>query len=240
MINETLARQQFAQENPIGRRLEIGEKHDVCTIVGVVHDVKKFSMSDRPYRQMYVSVEQFPNRYMSIVVRASRDAPGLAAGIRNAIWAVDSEQPISAVRPLNDLITERNTPNRILAQLVGFFGALALLLGAVGIYGVMAHSVQQRIHELGVRMALGASPGEVMRLVLRQGFKLTFFGMVFGLLAAAGVTHGLASILENVKPGDLFTFTAVAALFSFVALAACYIPARRAARVDPMVALRYE
>ena len=240
VINETLARQQFAQENPIGRRLEIGEKHDVCTIVGVVHDVKKFSMSDRPYRQMYVSVEQFPNRYMSIVVRASRDAPGLAAGIRNAIWAVDSEQPISAVRPLNDLITERNTPNRILAQLVGFFGALALLLGAVGIYGVMAHSVQQRIHELGVRMALGASPGEVMRLVLRQGFKLTFFGMVFGLLAAAGVTHGLASILENVKPGDLFTFTAVAALFSFVALAACYIPARRAARVDPMVALRYE
>src|SRR5271156_3076111 len=240
VINETLARQQFAQENPIGRQLEIGEKPDVCTIVGVVHDVKKFSMSDRPQRQIYVSAEQFPNRYMSIVVRAPREAPGLAAGIRNAIWAVDSEQPISAVRPLNDLITERNTPNRILAQLVGFFGALALLLGAVGIYGVMAHSVQQRIHELGVRMALGASLAEVMRLVLRQGFKLTFFGMVFGLLAAAGVTRGLASILANVKPGDPFTFIAVAALFSLVALAACYIPARRASRVDPMVALRYE
>jgi putative ABC transport system permease protein len=240
VINETLARQQFAKEDPIGRQLEIGEQHDVCTIVGVVHDVKKFSMSDRPRRQIYVSAEQFPNRYMSIVVRASRDAPSLASGIRSAIWAVDSEQPVSSVRPLNDLITERNTPNRIMAQLVGFFGALALLLGAVGIYGVMAHSVQQRIHELGVRMALGASPAEVMGLVLRQGFTLTLFGMVFGLLAAAGVTRGLASILMNVKPSDPFTFIAVAALFSLVALAACYIPARRASRVDPMVALRYE
>ncbi|MGA6958601.1 MAG: ABC transporter permease, partial [Candidatus Acidiferrales bacterium] len=240
VINETLARQQFSKEDPLGRQMDIGDKHDVLTIVGVVHDVKKFTLSDRPERQMYVSAAQFPNRYMSVVVRTSRAAPDLASGIRNAIWAVDSEQPVSAVRPLNDLITERNTPNRIMAQMVTFFGVLALLLGAVGIYGVMAHSVQQRIHELGVRMALGASPGEVMQLILLQGLKLTSAGMFFGLLAAAAVTRGLAAILVNVKPDDPFTFIAVAVFFSLVALAACYIPARRASRVDPMVALRYE
>jgi len=240
VINDTLARQQFAKENPLGRQLEIGDMHNVCTIVGVVYDVKKFSLSDRPHRQIYVSAAQFPNRYMSVVVRSSRPTPGLASGIRNAIWAVDGEQPVSTVRPLNDLITERNTPNRIMAQLVGFFGALALLLGAVGIYGVMAHSVQQRIHELGIRMAWGASPAEVVRLVLGQGLKLTFAGMLFGLLAAAATTRGLSAILVNVKPSDPLTFVAVAVLFSLVALAACYLPARRASRVDPMVALRYE
>jgi len=131
-------------------------------------------------------------------------------------------------------------PNRIMTQLAGFFGALALQLGALGIYGVMAHSVQQRIHELGVRMALGASPAEVMQLVLKQGLKLTFAGMLFGLLAAAAATCGLSAIPQNVKPGDPSTFIAVAVFFSFVALAACYIPARRAMRGDPMVALRYE
>ena len=240
VINDTLARQQFRDEDPLGHQLEIGDNHDVCTIVGIVHHVKKFNLSDRPQRQIYVSAAQFPNRYMSIVVRTPRPAPGLADAIRNAIWAVDSEQPVSTVRPLNDFITERNTPNRIMAQLVAFFGALALLLGAVGIYGVMAHSVQQRIHELGVRMALGASPAEVMHLVLGQGLKLTLAGMVFGLLAAAAATRGLAAILVNVKPSDPLTFISVAALFAFVALAACYLPARRASRVDPMVALRYE
>ena len=127
-----------------------------------------------------------------------------------------------------------------MAQLVGFFGALALLLGALGIYGVMAHSVQQRIHELGIRMALGASPAEVMRLVLGQGLKLTSAGMLFGVLAAAAITRGLSAILVNVKPDDPLTFIAVAVFFSFVALAACYFPARRASRGDPMIALRYE
>ncbi|MFZ1973705.1 MAG: ABC transporter permease [Candidatus Acidiferrales bacterium] len=240
VINDTLARQQFPKEDPLGRQLEIGDKHDICTIVGVVHDVKKFTLSDRPERQMYISAAQFPSRSMSIVARASNAAPDLPSEIRNAIWAVDGDQPVSTVRPLNDFITERNTPNRIMAQMVSFFGALALLLGAVGIYGVMAQSVQQRIHELGIRMALGASPAEVMQLILGQGLKLTFAGMAFGLLAAAAVTRGLGAILVNVKPNDPFTFIAVAVVFTLVALAACYIPARRAARVDPMVALRYE
>jgi putative ABC transport system permease protein len=153
---------------------------------------------------------------------------------------VDAEQPVSAVRPLDDLITERNTGNRIIAQLVGFFGALALLLGAVGIYGLMAQSVEQRRHEIGIRMALGSTPRQVMGLVVGQGLKLTFTGIAFGLLVAAGVTRGLATILYNVKANDPLTFAAVAVFFALVALAACYIPARRGSRVDPMIALRYE
>ena len=240
VINDTLMRQQFPKEDPIGRQLEIGEKHEVCTIVGVVHDVKKFTLSDRPQRQIYVSAAQFPNRYMSIVARASRPAPGLASSIRSAVWSVDAEQPVSAVRPLDDLITERNSGNRIIAQMVGFFGALALLLGAVGIYGLMAQSVEQRRHEIGIRIALGSTPRQVLGLVVGQGLKLTFTGIALGLLAAAGVTRGLATILYNVKASDPVTFFGVAAFFALVALAACYIPARRGSRVDPMVALRYQ
>jgi len=129
---------------------------------------------------------------------------------------------------------------RITTQVIGFFGALALLLGAIGIYGVMAHSVGQRIHEIGIRMALGASRGEVMRQVLGQGLKLTFTGIAFGLIAAAAVTRALSSMLYKVKASDPAAFVFVAGFFSLVALAACYLPARRAMRVDPVVALRYE
>jgi len=239
LINETLLQQQFPKEDPIGRQLEIGVEKKVCTIVGVVGDVKRW-LQNRPERQMYVSAAQFPQPYMSIVVRESRPSPQLATSIRDAVWSVDSEQPVSAVRTLDDVITEQNAGNRILTQMVAFFGALAMLLGAIGIYGVMAHSVQQRIHEIGIRMALGASPGEVARLVLGQGFKITLAGIVLGLLAAAGATRALASILYKVNASDPITFIAVALFFALVALAACYLPARRGARVDPMVALRHE
>jgi predicted permease len=240
LINETLMKQQFSKEDPIGRQLQIGEKQTVCTIVGVVGDVKVNSANDRPRREIYVPSAQFPSAYMTIVVRSSRPSPDLASGIRDAVWAVDSDQPVSTVRPLDDIITERNAGNRILTQLAGFFGLLALLLGAIGIYGVMAHSVAQRTHEMGIRMALGASPRDVTLMVLRQGMKLTLVGIVIGLLVAAGATRGMAAALYKVNAGDPITFAVVAAFFTLVALAACYIPARRAMRVDPMVALRYE
>jgi len=240
LVNETLTRQQFPKEDPLGRQLEIGREHKTYTIVGVVHDVKQFTLSDRPERQIYVSAAQVPSAYTSIVARTSGAAPGLATEIRDAIWAVDGEQPVSTVRPLDDLITEQNTPNRILTQMIGFFGGLALLLGAIGIYGVMAHSVVQRMHEMGIRMTLGASPRDVMGLVLRQGLKLTLVGIAFGLLAAAGATRALSSILYKVQAGDPVTFAGVPAFFALIALVACYFPARRAGRVDPMIALRYE
>jgi putative ABC transport system permease protein len=240
LINETLVRQQFSKEDSLGHQLEVGDQHTIYTIVGVVHDVKQSTLSETPRRQIYVSAAQFPSPYMGIVVRTSRPAPTLAAAIRGAVWSVDSDQPVSVVRPLDDMITERNTPNRILAQMVGFFGLLALLLGAIGIYGLMAQSVAQRTHEIGIRMALGSTSGAVMRLVVGQGLKLTFVGIAVGLLASAGVTRGMSAILYQVKANDPITFVAVAGFFALVALAACYIPARRGARVDPMVALRYE
>jgi putative ABC transport system permease protein len=208
--------------------------------VGVIHDVKQFTLSEAPEHQLYVSAAQFPSPYMSIVVRTSRPAPQLARAIRDAVWAVDREQPVSKVRSFDDLITEQNTLMRTTTQMMALFGAVALLLGAVGIYGVMAHSVGQRIHEMGIRMALGGSPQQIVRLVLGQGLKLTLTGVALGIIGAAMVTRAFSSMLYMVKPSDATTFALVAAFFTVVALGACYIPARRAMRVDPMVALRYE
>jgi putative ABC transport system permease protein len=240
VINETLVRQQFAKQDPIGQQLEIGDNHDISTIVGVVHDVKLFSLTDRPMREIYVSAAQFPNGYMSIVVRSDRPTTDLANGIRSAVWSVDADQPVSVVRPMDDVITERNSGDRILAQLLGFFGVLALLLGAIGIYGVTSHSVEQRVHEIGIRMALGASSGQVLRMIVGQGLKLALAGIACGLLVAVGASRAMASILTTVKSSDPITFVAVPVFFTLVALAACYIPARRGATVDPMVALKYE
>jgi predicted permease len=240
VINETLLRQQFSKQDPIGQQLEVGDTHDICTIVGVVRDTKIFNLTDRPMRQIYVPTTQFPSAQMSIVTRNSRPSTEAASASRNAVWSVDADQPVSTVRTVDDLITERNTPNRILTQLLTFFGVLALLLGAIGIYGVTAQSVQQRVHEIGIRMALGASSSDVTRMILAQGSKLALAGIACGLLAAAGVTRGMAAILSTVKSNDPVTYAAVAAFFTLVALAACYIPARRGARVDPIVALRFE
>jgi putative ABC transport system permease protein len=240
VINQTLLRQQFANQDPIGRQLDIGEKHKICTIVGVVHDVKKHNLTDRPARQIYLSAAQFPSADMSIVVRTSRPTADLASAIRAAVWSVDADQPVSTVRTMDDLITERNTPNRIFTQMLSFFGFLALLLGTIGIYGVIAQAVQQRIHEIGIRMALGASSSSVTRMIVRHGLKLAFVGIALGVASATALTRGMASMLNTVKPNDPFTFAAVAAFFTVVALIACYIPARRGANVDPLIALRHD
>lgn len=240
VVSESLVRRQFPNQDPIGQQIEIPLQHKVWTIVGVVHDVKQFTLSDEPEPQIYVAAAQFPSAYMSIVVRTSRLDPEVSAAVRDAIWSVDNEQPVSNVRTLDDLITEQNTLMRVTTQTISFFGALALLLGAIGIYGVMAHSVGQRIHEVGIRIALGARRTDVLRLILGQGLKLTVAGIVCGLLASAAATRALSSMLYRVDAGDPLTFAAVAVFFSLVALAACYFPARRAMKVDPIVALRYE
>jgi ABC-type antimicrobial peptide transport system permease subunit len=164
----------------------------------------------------------------------------MATAIRDAIWAVDRDQPISSVEPLKNLIAVVNTGDRVVADLMVLFSVLAMFLGAIGIYGVMAHLVSQRIHEIGIRMALGASPVHVMRMVLSQGLKLALGGVVAGVLAALGATRLLATQLYQVTPTDPLTFIGVPLLFAIVALAACYVPAWRGMRVDPLVALRYE
>jgi putative ABC transport system permease protein len=240
LIDQTLARQFWPNEDPVGRKLQFGEMHKVCTIVGVVNDVKMFQLRGRPLREMYVPLAQFPSPDLGFVVRAAGNAEGLPSAIRNAIWTVDSDQPVSSVDQMETLMAIQDAGNRVLTKLMVFFGVLALFLCAIGIYGVMAHMVAQRTHEIGIRMALGAAPRSVMALVIAQGLKLTLIGIAVGVLAALGVTGLLASELYQVTIRDPATFAGVAILFALVAVVACYVPARRGMRVDPMVALRYE
>jgi ABC-type antimicrobial peptide transport system permease subunit len=188
---------------------------------------------------MYVPLTQFPSSTLAFVVRTSGDPTTTAAAIRSAIWSVDGDQPISSA-PLETLIAVVDAGYRVITKLMIFFGALAMFLGSIGIYGVMAHLVSQRIHEIGIRMALGASSVQVMRMVIGSGLKLAAVGIAVGILLALGATRSLTTLLYQVAPNDPLTFVAVPILFVAVVLAACYLPARRGMRVDPLLALRCE
>ncbi len=240
VIGETLAEKQFPKQDPLGQQLELGAEKTVYTIVGVVHDVKRYSIAEAPEQQVYMAEAQATSPYMNLMVRTARPDPAIGGAIQKIIWTEDSEQPISPVREINELIDEENTGYRILTALFGFFGMLALLLGGIGIYGVMASAVQARLHEIGIRMALGATPGEVIRMMVRYGLVIAGVGIACGLAGAAAASRAMGAILYKVKAVDPFTFAAVATVFLAVALAACYIPARRGARVNPVTALRCE
>ncbi len=239
VIGQTFARQFWTNEDPVGQKLTFGPNHVICTIVGVVNDVKMNQLRGRPERQMYVPLAQFPARTLGFVARTAGNDASIAGSMRDAIWSVDKDQPVS-VSDLGMLMAVVNAGFTVIAKLMVFFGILALFLSAIGIYGVMAHMVAQRTHEIGIRMALGAAPAGVMRLVVAQALKLTLIGIAVGVLAALGTTGLLASMLYQVTARDPWTFVAVPLFFVLVSFAACYIPARRAMRVDPMIALRYE
>jgi len=240
IINQTMAEQVWPNEDPIGRQLRFGDQHTVATIVGVVNDVKMYQLRPRPERQMYVPLAQFPSATLGFVVRTAADSTTMATAVRDTIWTVDRDQPISSVEPLETLMAVVDAGNRVVTRLMIFFGALALFLGAIGIYGVMSNLVSQRTHEIGIRAALGASPPQMMGMVIREGMKLTLIGLAIGVLAALAAARGLATMLYQVTPYDPPTFLSVPIVFAAVAAAACSIPARRAMRVDPLVALRYE
>ncbi|HKV63945.1 MAG TPA: ABC transporter permease [Candidatus Acidoferrum sp.] len=240
IINQTLARQLWPDEDPIGQKLRFGEQNTVCTIVGIVNDLKMYQLRSRPERQMYVPLAQFPSGTLGFVVRTAGDSPAMATAIRDSIWAVDRDQPVSSVEPLETLMVIQDTGNRVLTKLMVFFGALATFLGMIGIYGVMAHLVSQRTHEIGIRAALGASRPQVMGLIMSQGLKLALIGIAVGMIGALGATRSLATVLYKVTPNDPLTFIVAPLVFAVVAAAACCIPARKAMHVDPLVALRYE
>ncbi len=240
IINQTFARQFWPDEDPLGQRLQFGERHIRCTIVGVVNDIKMYYVRERPERQMYVPLAQSPSGTLGFVVRTAGESTAMATAIRDTIWAVDRDQPVSSVEPLETLMVVQDAGNRVVTKLMVFFGTLAMLLGAIGIYGVMAHLVLQRTHEIGIRTALGARPAQVMGMVIGQGLKLASIGVGVGVLCALGTSRALATELYHVTPNDPLTFIAVPIVFAGVAAAACWIPARRAMRVDPMVALRHE
>lgn len=246
LINESLAQKYWPNEDPIGKRITgPGEaKPDASdweTIVGIVADVKHDQLGEAPRGAFYRPLSQARvDDIMSVVVRTSADPRVFAGRLRRVVASVDRDTPVSDIHTMTDLIASSLSRPRFALALLAAFGLLALVLGAVGIYGVIAYDVSQRTHEIGVRMALGARPDDVLRMVVRQGMVLVLTGIAAGLLAAAGVTRLLASLLYDVRPIDPVTFALVPIVLLGVALAASYLPARRAARVDPMLALRSE
>jgi putative ABC transport system permease protein len=241
IVNQTMGRTYWKDQDPIGKQIRLpDEDNATATVVGVVGDVKQFNLDDTDTSQFYEAQAQQPNIFATLVARTKGDPMSLASALQGAVWAVDRDQPVWKVRTEQSLLDLSIGPRRFLKQLLAIFSALALLLATIGIYGVISYSTSQRIQEIGVRMALGAQRRDVLRLVLGEGIGIATIGVAVGFAAALALTRFLSSQLFGVSATDPLTFTGVALLLAAVALLACYVPARRAIRVDPLVALRYE
>ena len=241
IISQTFATQVFPNEDPIGKRLTIDFGQPwTGEIVGIVGAIRHAGLSIEPWREMYFAHAQNPSGGMNLVVRAAGDPMILASAIKSEVQALDKDLPLFNIRTMETVVSDTVAQPRFRALLLGIFAAVALILAAVGIYGVMSYYVTQRTHEIGIRMALGAQRRDVLRLVVGQGMTLAVIGVGIGLAAAFALTRWIATLLYQVRPTDPMTFTIISLLLAVVALLACYIPARRASKVDPMVALRYE
>jgi predicted permease len=243
IISETLARRYFTNQDPIGRQMKFGfppNGNVSREVVGVVGDVRDVSLSQKPGPMMYVPFAQAPLYGGEVVVRSSLSPSSVAAAIRQAVHSIDKELPVTDVRSFPDALGQSVSRERFRTLLLGSFSAIALVLAAVGIFGVISYSAAQRTHEIGIRMALGAQRRDVLHLILGQGAKLALLGLGIGVVLAFLLTRLIASMLYSISATDPLTFGAVAIVLLGVALIACYIPARRAMRVDPMVALRYQ
>jgi putative ABC transport system permease protein len=239
IINEAFARAYFAGDEPLGKRLNIdmGEPW-TCEIVGVARDTTQFGLDVGAYPMMYLP--SIRPGVAAIVVRTSGDPLALTASVRAAVREVDRDQPIANIRSMDQILSSMAGEARFRTLLLGVFATVALFLSAIGIYGVIAYSVAQRTREIGIRIALGAQVRNVAVLVIGQGMKLAMIGVGVGIAGALAVTRVLSSLLFNISATDPLTFICVSTLLALVALLACYVPARRAMKVDPMVALRSE
>ncbi len=245
VVNQALVRRDFAGENPVGKRLNLGgtgpDGQPIWfEIVGVVADVRSLELNTEPTPELYTSYLQDAFAGMSFVVRSAVEPESLIPSVREAVRQVDRAQPVADFKELTQLVSEAAAQPRFNSLILGIFAGVALLLAAAGIYGVMSYTVTQRTHEIGVRLALGAQASDVLRLVVGQGIKLTLIGLALGLVCAFALTRVMATLLYGVAPTDPLTFAGGALLLAGVALLACYVPARRATKVDPIVALRYE
>ena len=243
VISESLAQMYFANQDPLGQHVSVGVPPDEAAareIVGIVGNVHDVSLNQAPGPMIYVPFEQSPFWVAEIVVRSKLDRASIAANIREQVHAVDKDLPVSNVESMTEAINASVEQPRFRTMLLGLFGAIALVLAAAGIFGVMSYSVSRRTHEIGIRMALGASRASVLRLVLSESGKLVLSGLCLGIAAALALSHLLSNLLFGVRPTDPLTFIAVAILLLGVALTASYVPTRRAMRVDPTVALRHE
>ena len=248
IVNESFARHYFPNENPLGQRMRPAPPGRIWNnqrltsfeIVGIVRDVKSAGLEAPSEPAYYLPASQAPLQDMTILVRTTTDPLSLVGPVRQAVLSIDPNQPISNVSTLEKLVDDSIAQRRLNMLLMGLFGGLAMLLSAVGIYGLLSHAVTQRTQELGIRMALGAQVGDVLKLVLRQGMMLALAGEAIGLIGAFALTRLIRGLLFGVTPNDATTFIAVAGVLTIVALLACYLPARRATKVDPLIALRYE
>jgi len=238
VVSQQLVDQVFPNEEPLGKRLVTAIGDQAYEIIGIAGDLHHRSLEDEPYPAMYFPTLQ-PG-WTNIVIRTHGDPLSIAGAVRKEVQAIDPDQPIAAVKPMTDWVESSVATPRYRTTLLGLFAALAMILAATGIYGVMSYSVAQRTHEIGVRMALGARRFDVLKLVIRQGMLLTILGTVLGLGGAFALTRVMSSLLFGVTTKDPITFAVVAVLLVAVAFIACFVPARRATKVDPLVALRYE
>jgi predicted permease len=251
LINEALAHRYWPNEDPVGQQIRLIFPAQLrpwdaiphqgpVTIVGVVGDTRDWAWSEPKIAQLYLPDTQNPSRIMHLVVRSTGDPTQLTSAVRHAVESVDPNQPVTDVKTMDDYLGVVLAQRRLNMTLLAFFAIVSALLAAIGIYGVMGYAVTQRSHEIGIRMALGAEPRDVLRMIVGDGMKLTGVGLSLGLLGSLLVMKYLESQLYGIKARDPLTFAGVAAGLALVALAACYFPARRATKVDPLVALRYE
>ncbi|HTB21011.1 MAG TPA: FtsX-like permease family protein, partial [Bryobacteraceae bacterium] len=245
MVNAAIARQFFPNQDVLGKRFMFGHPSTErspkwITIVGVAADTKLYGLANPARLEVYLPLRQSVLSGMSLIVKSAADPAALTSSIRGAIASIDKDQPIFAIATMQELVNSSISPQRITLILLGLFSALALVLAAIGIYGVISYSVAQRTHEIGIRMALGADGGGVLRMILAQGVKIAGAGVGIGIFASFGLTRLMTKLLYSVSAADPVTFAAVAIVLVVVAMLACYIPARRALRVDPIIALRYE
>ncbi len=251
ILNEALAHRYWQDQNPIGQQIRLKfpptktpwqpvARDSMLTVIGVVADVREWEWGEEKVGQVYLPYAQNPSRIMRLVVRTTGDPSAIAPAVRHAVTSVDPSQPITEIRTMDQLLSQAVSPRRLNMLLLAVFAAIATVLAAIGIYGVMAYGVTQRFHEIGVRMALGAEPSDVLKMVVTDGMKLAVAGLLIGIVGAALLSRYLESQLYGIKTTDPFTYAGVALGLAAVAAAACYFPARRATKVDPISALRHD